>query len=185
MKAHVLLLAAVLVSLCGCATFQYRVLQPQGVAQAITEQPAQVSFAPLEYHFAKQHDRLAVQINNPTDDTIALVGERSSVVDPAGESHPVRGRLINPRSFVRMLLPPQTISIPYPEYYWGGGSYWGPYYPHWGPYYGWYGPPPVSYYQVRTLYDWQWKTGPVRLHLTYDRKGTAFVHDFEIVREVK
>jgi hypothetical protein len=84
-----------------------------------------------------------------------------------------------------MLLPPETMSIPYPDYYWGWGSYYGPYYPYWGPYYGGYGPPPVSYYQVRTPYDWQWKTGPIRLHMTYDRKGTAFEHDFEIVREVK
>jgi hypothetical protein len=185
MKANLGLLTAVAVLLCGCATTQYHVIQPQGVAQPIMDQPILVSYAPLEYHLAKQHDRLAMQINNPTDETITLVGERSSVVDPAGESHPLRGRLINPRSFVRMLLPPETMSIPYPDYYWGWGSYYGPYYPYWGPYYGGYGPPPVSYYQVRTPYDWQWKTGPIRLHMTYDRKGTAFEHDFEIVREVK
>jgi len=187
MKTNVALLAAVAVLLCGCGTYQYRILQPQGVAQPVTEKPVQVSYAPLEYHFAKQHDRLAMQIANPTDDTITLVAERSSVVDPAGESHPLRGRIINPRSFVRMLLPPMSLSIPYPDYYWGWGPYWGPYNPYWGPgpYYGWYGPPPVSYYEIYTLYDWKWKTGSARLRLTYERKGSTFEHNFEIVREVK
>jgi len=181
------LLAAVF-CFCGCATVQYRVLQPQGVAQIITDQPVQVSYAPLVYHFVRQQNRLSMQINNPTDETIVLVGERSSVVDPAGETRPLRGRLINPRSFVQMLLPPQTISIPYTDYWgwgWGWGPYWGPSWGPWGPYNGWWGPPPVSFYTVRTVFDWNWKTGPVRLHLTYDRKGTVFEHDFEIVREVK
>lgn len=188
MKAPIISLAAAAgISLCGCVSYQYRVIEPKGVAQPIAEHPVLVQYAPLEYHFAKSHDRLAVQINNPTDEQITLVGERSSVVDPAGESHPLRGQVLEPRSFGRMLLPPPPISIPYPDYYYGWGPYWGPYGGPYYPYYygGWYGPPPVSYYEVRTPFNWTWKTGPARLHLTYNRKGATFEHYFEIVREEK
>jgi hypothetical protein len=160
----------------------------------VTDQaPQVVQYAPLEYHFAKAHDRLAVQIANPTDDRIILVGERSSVVDPAGQIRPIQSQVLEPRSFARMLLPPRPVSIAVPNYYawgWGWGpywgpTYWGPYNPYWGPYYGWYGPPPVSYWRVRTPFDWRWTTGLARLRLTYDRKGTMIEHYFEIVREEK
>lgn len=181
MKPHIALLAAAL-SLCGCVSYQYRLVEPKGVTQPISEQAAIVSYAPLEYHLSKYHDRLLMEITNPTDEQITLRGERSSVVDPAGESHPLRGQVLAPRSFGRLLLPPQPLTVAYPDY-WGWGPYWGPYSPYWGPYYGWYGPPPMSYAEFRTAYDWTWKKGLIRLRLTYDRKGTTFEHYFEIARE--
>ena len=154
----------------------------------MADQPVIIQYPPLEYRLARRHDRLAMQITNPTEDQIALLGNKSSVVDPEGESHPLHGRVIGPHSFARMLLPPIPMSFPYPDYTawgWGWGWGWGPYDPLWGPSYGsaFYGPPPVSYYRVFTPYDWTWKEGVARLHLTYERKGAAFEHTFEILRE--
>jgi len=192
MKAHIALVATVAVLLCGCGTYQYRIIQPQGVMQPIKDQPVQVSYAPLEYHFVKQRNRLSMQIANPTDDTIRLAGERSSVVDPVGQSRPIRELIIAPRSFAQMLLPPPTVTVAYQNWgwgpYWGWGPGWGPYNPYWGPWgpgWGWYGPPSVTYVQLRTPFDWTWNTGTARLRLSYDRKGTVFEHEFEIVREAK
>jgi hypothetical protein len=129
-----------------------------------------------------------MNIANPTDDRIVLLGGRSFVVDPKGESHPLRDRVIGPHSFTRMLLPPIPFTYAYPDY-WGWGPHWGwgPgwYDPFWGGWYapGFYGPPSVSYEQVLTVFDWEWKTGLVRLRLTYDRNGKFFEHNLEIIRE--
>jgi hypothetical protein len=133
-----------------------------------------------------------MQIQNPTSDRVALLGERSYVTDPQGESHPIRSRLIGPHSYVRMLLPPIPFTFPYPDYTWGwgwGGWQWGwgwpGYVPMYGPYYaeGFYGPPPIVYDQVLTVYDWRWKTGPVHLRLTYERGKETFEQDFEFDRK--
>jgi hypothetical protein len=185
MKLHLLLLAASVVWFSGCQSYMYRVTQPPGIAQPVTDKPAILRYDPLEYRLVREKDRLSMQITNPTDDRIVLLGDRSYVVDPMGESHPLRTQILGPHSFSRMLLPPIPFTFAYPDWSWGWGWYWGPYYPFWGPYWGpaYYGPPSVSYYQINTQYDWTWKTGPARLRLTYDRNRNPFEHDFEIIRE--
>ncbi len=128
-----------------------------------------------------------MRIINSTTLPVVLDGARSYVVDPEGESHPVRTHVMAPNSYTRMLLPPVPFMIAYPDYYagraWGWG--WGPYDPFWGPFYGpaFFGPPPVSYARVLTRYDWQWKTGPARIHFTYQQPTNTFEQQFEIVRE--
>jgi hypothetical protein len=192
MKPSLLFLAAAAASLCGCASYQYRIVQPPTNAVIDVDHRATVRLDPLEYHLAMVRDRLSLTISNPTEDRLAILGNRSFVVDPRGESHPLRGAVLGPRSFTRMYLPPPPLSYAYPDGYgwgwgWGWGSGWGPYNPYWGPYYGapYWGPPPISYYQITTAYDWNWKTGPARLRLTYDRNGKSFEHDFEFIRELK
>lgn len=180
------LLAFAVVSFSGCQTYEYRVVQPPGVAQVVAREPVTIHYAPLDYHLARHQDRLAMRIINPTDDKIVLQGPHSYVVDPKGESHPVRGRVLAPHSFTWMLLPP--IPPGYPYYYaadggwgWGWGWGWGYdwYDPFWGPFYA----PMVSCHRVFTPYDWTWKTGPARLHLGYDQNGKRFEQNFEFVRE--
>ena len=192
MKSNLLFFAAAAVTLCGCASYQYRIVQPPTTEVVLVDHPVTLRVDPLEYHLAMVRDRLAVTISNPTEDRLTILGNRSFVVDPHGESRPLRGGVMGPRSFVRMYLPPPPLTYAYPDYYswgwgWGWGGGWGPYYPYWGPYYGapYWGPPPVAYYQVSTPYDWEWKTGPARLRLTYDRNGQTFEHDLEFIREVK
>jgi hypothetical protein len=189
MKAKFLLLLLASMWLCGCATYQYRITQPAPGGTVTNKQPVALHYDPLDYHFSTYENHLVMNIANPTDDRIGLQGGRSFVVDPKGESHPLRDRVIAPHSFTRMLLPPIPFSYPYSDYWaWGPRwGYWGPgwYDPFWGGWYGpWaYGPPPVSYAQVVTVFDWEWKTGPARLRLTYERNGKRFEHDLEIIRE--
>ena len=188
MKVNVLLLALGTACLCGCQTYQFRVLKPPVDRPVITERPVDIHYEPLDYQLVGYRKNLAIRITNPTSDRIALLGERSFAVDPRGESHPLRTHVIGPHSYIRFVLPPQPLTFAYPDWNawgWGWGWGWGPYDPFWSPFYGstFWGPPPVSYYRVETPYDWDWKEGPVRLRLTYDRAGKVFEHDFEFVRE--
>ena len=186
MKSSVLLLAATVSFLCGCASYQYRIVQPPTTAVVVEDHTVTIPMDPLEYAVAMTRDRLSVSIWNPTEDRLSILGNRSFAVDPRGESHPLRGQVLAPRSFARIYLPPPPLSFAYPDYGWGWGWGWGwgPYNPYWGPYYGpYWGPPPLVYYQVTTAYDWTWETGPARLRLTYDRNGKTFEHEFEFVRE--
>jgi hypothetical protein len=177
-------------SLCGCQTYQYRIAQPPTATPVVDEHPVVIHYDPLDYSLRAYHEHLAINISNPTEDRIDLLGGRSFVVDPKGESHPLRDRVIGPHSYTRILLPPIPFSYAYPDYWgwsprWGVG--WGPgwYDPFWGGWYGpWaYGPPAISYEQILTVYDWEWKTGLVRLRLTYNRNAKSFEHNFEIIRE--
>src|SRR3974377_2442576 len=93
-------------TLCGCKTYEIRLVEPAQYAQRIGEPEIVVSYEPLEYRLAAQHDRLAIRVINPTDDSITLRGDKSYVVDPKGESHPIRGWAIAPHSHMRLLLPP-------------------------------------------------------------------------------
>jgi len=182
----VLLAGAICLS--GCGSYQYRITQPAG-AGTVGEHPVRLNYAPLEYQLSRWRDRLSVRITNPTEDRISLQTQRSFAVDPRGESHPIHGKVVGPRSYTQLLLPPIPVSYPiYGGGWWGPGWGWGwgvgwyaPYYdPFWGPVYP---PPPPAYYELRTPYDWEWKEGPVRLRLSYDQNGKTFEHDFEIVRE--
>ncbi len=193
MKAHFLFLALATL-LTGCATYDYRLVQPPPPAGAsiINREPVRVHVDPLDYQFEGRNRHLLMQISNPTDQRIALVSDRSYAVDPLGESHPIAGRMIGPHSYAQLSLPPVPVTFPYPAYGWGplwgpgwGGVGWGWYDPLWGPSFGpaFIGPPPVTYYQVWTAYDWNWRPGRAHFHLLYDRQGKTFEHDFEIIRE--
>jgi hypothetical protein len=193
MKANVLLLASVALCLSGCVSIRYRVVQPPmaPAGASVQKQPVNVHYDPLDYRLRQYHERLEMQITNPTEDKLVLLGNRSFVIDPKGESHPIRERVLGPHSFTKLLLPPEPFSYAYPDYWawgpgwgWGYPGWYGPYY--WGPYYGpgWWGPPPLSYYRVLTLYDWEWKKGTARLRLTFEKANKdTFEQDFEIVRE--
>lgn len=188
MKRNHVLLGLAALCLCGCQTYQYRILQPAAGAPVIDKVAVTVHYDPLDYSFSRYRDHLVVNVRNPTDDRLVLQGGRSFAIDPQGESHPLRDRVIGPQSFARFLLPPIPLTYPYPDYWdWGPGWGWGPgwYDPFWGGSYGpwFYGPPPVSYERVLTVYDWDWKSGLARLRLTYERNGKTFEHNFEIVRE--
>lgn len=177
-----LLIAVTVVS--GCQSYIYRVVRPSGVAQPIASQTVTVQYDPLVYRLERHRDRLGMRIDNPTNDRVVLLGNRSYVIDPRGETHAMRSLIIGPHSFTSMLLPPEPITIT--SYGWGGGWGWGwgwgPY-PAGDPFFVDFYPPPVYATQLRTPYDWEWKTGTAKIHLTYERNRQAFDHDFEIIRE--
>jgi hypothetical protein len=187
MKVQFTVLAAAAMLLSGCTTYVYRIVQPPDAPHLVADQPVGIHYDPLDYQLSRDHDRLAMLISNPTEERIALLGFRSYVVDPQGESHPVQGMAIGPHSFGRLSLPPPAVLVPYTDYWsWGWGWGWGWhgwYDPYWGPYGGYVGPPPVSYARIPTPFDWSWKTGAARFRFAYERNTNFFEHDFEIVRE--
>lgn len=194
MKAKLLPLFVLAAScLCGCQTYEYRIVRPAVSTPVVDHHPVAVQNDPLEYRFSDQQGRLGVRVSNPTAERVVLLGSRSYVTDPEGESHPIHGRVIGPHSYIRMLLPPIPFGYAYPGYAWGwgvgsGAWPWGWGWPGYDPAIGLYpeafiGPPPLVYEQATTAYDWRWKRGPVHLHLTYQRGRTTFDHEFEIDRE--
>ncbi len=189
-RSGLALLVGVTLCVSGCTTYRYRVVQPASGTPPVAQQPVNIHYDPLDYRLYRYRDRLAMHVTNPTEDRIVLLGNRSFAVDPKGESHPIRDRVLGPHSFTQYLLPPIPFTYAYPDYWaygpgWGYYGFYGWYDPFWGPWYGpgWWGPPPISYAHIYTPYDWTWKKGLVRLKLTYERNGKTFEHDFEIVRE--
>jgi len=179
---------------CGCKHYEFRLVEPPNFSQTIGKTPATVLYDPLEYRLSVGGGSVNIRVANPTDDTIALLNSKSYVVDSSGETHPVRGRVIAPHSYVGMSLPPPPI---YSSGWFGsygiGYGYYDPFFPH--AYLG----PPYSYaydpfiysphyysYRIYTVYDWEWGKGPVRLRLEYEHARTNFVHNFTFERrEVK
>jgi hypothetical protein len=174
----------------GCRTYTYRVVQPPPPSQTIDEQYVTVQCEPLEYRFKREGKRLLMRIVNPTDQRIALLGNNSYVMNPAGESHPLPPQVLAPHGYASLLLPPKPIMAAVPEPP-GWGWSWGPGFPTFGPpvygdfYYGFYYAPPPRTYQLVTPYDWQWGTGTALFHLLYERDGKTFEQELHIVRETR
>src|SRR3974390_1105736 len=103
MKLRLLWLVLAAAGVCGCRTYDYRVVQPAGAPPVVAEGPVVIPYEPLEYRLARPPDRLSMRIFNPTEDRITLLGNRSYVVDPHGESHPLNSRVIAPHSFAQLL----------------------------------------------------------------------------------
>ncbi len=189
MKLNFLLLflVASLTWVTGCASYDYQIVEPASLTHRITDQPVTVSYEPLQYSMSRYKDRLGMTIINPTAERVTLRGDRSYVIDPRGESHPVRGRTLGPRSYSAMLWPPVPASgtMVYPGFYGPGWWGWGPYpYPgYWGGFYPDYYGPTTSYYQIYTPFDWKWKEGQAHMHLSYEQNGRHFDHDFVILRQ--
>lgn len=91
----------------GCARYEYDLISPADLTRHIaTKAETSVTLEPLEYRMQSYENRLVLKIFNPTDDAMQLAGERSSVVDPDGQSHPLQGGPIAPHSYLKLILPP-------------------------------------------------------------------------------
>jgi hypothetical protein len=183
-KFSILSLLAVLITASGCRSFEYRFIAPAGNAGVVAGQPVPLHYDLLDYELQRRHGRLAMKILNPTKERIVLNGEKSYVIDPKGESHPLVGSAIGPGSYLDILFPPKTATG---QVIGGtGGWAWAPGYR--GGFAGseplYYGPP-VTTYQIWTAYDWNWQTGTARIRLSYEQDGKTYEHNFEIVRERK
>jgi hypothetical protein len=96
-----------ILALTGCAHYEFDLVQPPPLAQHIGDsQMRVVKVDPLEYRMQSAENRLVIEIFNPTQESIVLLGRLSSVVDPVGESHPLMDRAIPPGSFIKLILPP-------------------------------------------------------------------------------
>jgi hypothetical protein len=169
----------------GCARYQYSVVAPAEEARMIERRgEAILERDQLEYGLRDLDRSLGIRIANLTDEPVTLLGERSFVVDPTGQTHPMQGGTIAPHSFIAFAIPPAVrVYEPGPRFGVGlgmgrarGGTFIGTgvgttiggY--HGGPY-------------VTTLRPWEWRTGDVRLRAVYDRAGERLEHDFVLRRE--
>jgi hypothetical protein len=103
----------------GCTRYEYDIVQPPDLATHIGREEITVPREPLRYRMQVVENRLVMMIDNPTDDTIVLLGEQSSVVDPTGQSRPLRPLAIAPHSFGKLIFPPMR-----PSFYYARTSGW-------------------------------------------------------------
>ncbi len=97
----------------GCARYEYSIASPDNLRGHIgTKTDHVVTVEPLTYRFRAVDNRLVVRIYNETEDAIALEGERSTVVSPGGQSHPLRSQSIAPGSFIKLIFPPIRPRLP-------------------------------------------------------------------------
>ncbi|HEX8522256.1 MAG TPA: hypothetical protein VF669_08360 [Tepidisphaeraceae bacterium] len=107
MRSLILWFTLVTLSLAGCAKYEYNIVSPDQLRAHIPSKTDQVTRVdPLEYRFRSYENRLVIRIFNTVDDPITLVGERSTVVSPDGQSHPLRPQTIAPGSFIKLIFPP-------------------------------------------------------------------------------
>jgi len=204
---RLLILSLVALSfLSGCAHYEYDLVNPPDLARHISSKSDElVRVDPLEYRLRTYENRLVMSVVNPTPDPITLAGDRSYVVDPAGQSHPLRVQTIAPDTYIRLVLPPMRpgyyqsnpnigigFGVGYSHYH-GGGHYYGGGH-RYGYGYGAFGYDPFFYDQPQyyTYYDesdntyWNWEgQTSIRLHLVYFRAGNRepFMQDFTFARK--
>lgn len=178
----------------GCAHYEYDIASPADLAQHIGAKTEQVIHRdPLEYRLRAVEDRLVMHIFNSSNDPITLLGDKSYVIAPSGQSHPLRSQTIAPHTFIRLILPPM-----HPFYREGGPTfgigfgiasgygYRG--YRHYDPffydYYDYAWPRYFSYYDPSDAIYWTWEgENDVRLHLVFQRDKETFSQDFTFHRK--
>jgi hypothetical protein len=102
-----LLLASLSAGSVGCARYEYDLVHPPELARHVgADKPVEVTLEPLAYRLQTYESRLVMRIHNPTDAPVRLLGDRSTVVDPRGQSHPLRTQTIAPGSYIKLVIPP-------------------------------------------------------------------------------
>jgi hypothetical protein len=181
------------VLLTGCARYEYQLVQPEPSAGHIgSKSDYVVKLDPLEYRFRSASGRLVVQIHNPTDQNIQLRGEQSYVVDPGGQSHPLRSLSIAPNSFGKIIIPPMRPEIydTGPHIGFGVGTYIGESHHHHNSRCEAIVDEPIDHPIYLDVYDdesiyWELSgTGDLRIRFTYQRGDKTFSDDF-VIRRVK
>jgi len=103
----------VLLAFTGCARYEFDVVEPPELARHIgPDKWETANWGPVDYRLRTVENRLVVDVHNVTDREMRLLGDRSYVVGPDGQSHPLGGRVIGPKSFVRLILPPMLRAVP-------------------------------------------------------------------------
>jgi hypothetical protein len=189
----------------GCARYEYDLVEPRELTRHIGRSvDAVVEMDPLTYRLISVDNRLVTRVYNNTDESIELLGDKSAVVDPNGQSHPLRSQSIAPKSFVKLIFPPPrpTVYNNSPTFGLGVGmhvdaGFPGPppdglpdrrdfhtLYPQWEPYFR--DPPQyIAVVDESDTYYWDWKdVGEARVNLVYRRGGNEMRHAF-VFRRVK
>ena len=91
----------------GCARYEYDLVEPREYTRHVGRNvDSVVEIDPLTYRLRSVDNRLVMRVYNNTDDSIELLGDKCSVVDPDGQSHPLRSMSIAPKSFIKVIFPP-------------------------------------------------------------------------------
>jgi hypothetical protein len=177
----------------GCAHYEYDIVSPPDLSRHIaTKVDTIVKIEPIEYRFQTVDNRLVVRAFNTTDDTMQLLGEQSTVVDPESQSHPLHPGPIAPHSFLKLIIPPPRPQVydPGPTFGVGVGvgvshncdpdrRYNGRYDPA-------FDQPRYMYvYDENNTYFWDWKgEGEARLALVYQQGASnkPIRHEFVLKR---
>jgi hypothetical protein len=179
----------------GCARYEYDIARPPELARHVgAQQWVSAPQDPLDYRFITADNHLVMQIHNRTDAPIQLLGDKSVVVDPRGQSHALRSQTIAAGSFIKLILPPMPAQVQPsgPTFGFGIGLGVGSVY-RGGRHGGYYDGlnDPFLYDQPRyyAVYDpndttfWEWTgDGEARITLTYDRGGKTVTHEFAFRR---
>ena len=181
----------------GCASYEYDIVKPAELARHVgSAEWASVVREPLEYRLRTVENRLVMEIYNRSPQRIQLVGQRSAVVDPSGQSHPLAPQPIEPDSFIKLILPPMPARATNtgPRFGVGigiGSAYRPGYYPY--GYAGsgfsdvWYDEP--RYYSIYDPNDptyWEWTgEGEARLTLVFEQADQTFTHEWTLARKKK
>src|SRR4051812_27378312 len=104
----------------GCTRYEYDITQPADLATHIGKNEVTVPREPFRYRMQVVENHLIMMIDNPTNDSFQLLGEQSSVVDPTGQSHPLRTVVMAPNSFIKLIFPLER-----PRYYYPSGPTFG------------------------------------------------------------
>ena len=193
-QANLIGVVLVCLAVTGCAKYEYNLVQPQDLAAHIGKNTDHVvALPPLEYRLRSYDNRLVMRIGNPTTQPISLLGERSFVVSPRGESHPLRSQTIAPNSYIKQIFPP-----PRPQYYHPGptfgvgiGTSVGGFHHRHHPHYHYHDPLPYPEPQYISVYDgadeafyWDWEgQSEASMTLVYRSGADEFKHEFTFRRQ--
>lgn len=172
----------------GCAHYEYDVIRPEGMAGHVGNKQADIfTLDPLEYQLQTVDNRLVMLVYNHTDQAVQLIGGKSYVVSPNGESHPLRNVPIAPGSFIKLILPPLRPHAEHagPSIGFGIGASSGGYH-HSGVGVGvGTGVGGHDYYVEDNGQEyWEWNDeSDVRLNMTYEQNDHTFSHEFLLHRK--
>lgn len=167
----------------GCARYEYNITEPPDLAQHIGRQPVALRRGPLAYHLQSYENRLVLRVENVTARPVQVLGDRSWIVTPEGESRPLGSQAIAPSAHVKLVLPPlaRRVVRSGPSLGFGFGIGSGG---RVGTGIGIGAPLGGGGYVYDEDERWDWPAGrTVRLHLVGEHDGAEFSHDFTIDRQ--
>ena len=203
-RASMLLLLVCCLVTSGCARYEYDLVQPPELARHVANKvDSTFDRDPLHYALRTVDNRLVMRIYNRTDEPMELIGPRSSLVDPSGQSHPLRSQPMAGQSFIKLIFPPPRPLVYDPGPTFGVGVGYGigsayphrhyryPYYHSWGSFYDddpWCGdydyPRYFAVYDEGDVYYWDWRGSgnEARVSLVFRRGEKEFKHEFTFRR---
>jgi hypothetical protein len=171
-----------LLCLCSaCATIEFDAT-PQGFGQPIhvgNDQDVEITLQPLTYRMRADEGHLILWIENQSNAAVELVGDKSYVMDPQGQSHPLHDRMILIGESSKLVLPPLDEGPPPSQEGAAPGEN-----PYDRP--GFISIPDDTTNQQSRDVSWQWDDDlAVQLNLVFQRGDTQFSQSFSIQRTHK